>query len=377
MQNVDPLRLGIKAILIFVLANLAFAYFDPPVGKLSLYNLLLPGRLRFPYVRRDEDFLRVHSISVFENFDAMFSSIEVGNIAKIQNNEYRVLFLGDSSMWGFDLAAQDTLVGQINRLNLQTCNGRVLRAYNLGYPLPVGVRDVLLLDKAREYHPNLFVWFVTMDTFIDKNVNADFLTTHPDETIKLVGTYGLKFDISNIQPSSPWNKTIVGRRLELKKMILLQVDGLGWSATGVDYYVWRKGPASQGISLSVAASPNVAGEAAMSDKNKIKLLNSFVFPLLHAAQSEAGKTPLLIVNEPDQMLSGSDARDPGQVYALWAYNIYRNGLAEWLKSGNYDYVDLGGSLTGGDFVSEFHRTAAGEQKLAQKIVPELLHQACK
>ncbi len=370
MQDVNPLRLAIKAILIFVIANVVFAYFNPPFGKLSLYNWLFPGRMRFPYVRREDDLLRVHSISVFENFDAMFSSTAIADNTKLQINEYRVFFLGDSSMWGFDLAMQNTLVGQINRLNLQTCDGRYLRAYNLGYPLPAGVRDVLLLDKAREYHPNLFVWFVTMDTFMDKNANADFLTTHPDETINLVRTYGLKIDIGKIEPSSFWDKTIAGQRLALKKMIFLQADGLGWSATGVDYYVWTKVSAPQG-----ASTPG-AGAGVMSDKNKNKLLNSFVFPLLQTAQSEAGSTPLLVVNEPVQILSNNNVNNPDQAYALWAYKTYRDGLAEWVRGGNYNYMDLGDSLSADNFVSELHSTARGEQKLANQIVPELLRQAC-
>ncbi len=47
-----PRLLGVllKAILLFVLFNFAFIFVkDVPLGKLTLYNSIIPGRERFPF----------------------------------------------------------------------------------------------------------------------------------------------------------------------------------------------------------------------------------------------------------------------------------------------------------------------------------------
>ncbi|OGO10716.1 MAG: hypothetical protein A2Z66_01275 [Chloroflexi bacterium RBG_13_66_10] len=48
---ISPLRLALKAGVLFVLANLVFALLDPMtlLGRISLYNTILPGRARLPY----------------------------------------------------------------------------------------------------------------------------------------------------------------------------------------------------------------------------------------------------------------------------------------------------------------------------------------
>jgi hypothetical protein len=49
IPEVHPLRVLLKAILLFIVFNVAYALVDPPAGKISLYNHLISGRLRFPY----------------------------------------------------------------------------------------------------------------------------------------------------------------------------------------------------------------------------------------------------------------------------------------------------------------------------------------
>ena len=42
-------------------------------------------------------------------------------------------------------------------------DGRLLRAYNLGYPVMSLTKDLLLLELAHSYTPNLVVWCVTLE----------------------------------------------------------------------------------------------------------------------------------------------------------------------------------------------------------------------
>src|SRR6185436_5344154 len=120
----------LKALLLFVIANLAFAWLNPLplLGKASAYNLIFPGRQRLPYGENPE---RAYNLSLFQ-LDALFASHEVAQPKPA--NEYRVLLIGDSSVWGLLLKPKETLAAQINAghdIYDTTPDGRVVRVYNL------------------------------------------------------------------------------------------------------------------------------------------------------------------------------------------------------------------------------------------------------
>ena len=70
MKKINPVRLFVKTILIFVAANLLFAWWNPPAERFSLYNQLFPGRTRFPYG------LGERTVSITD-IDALFASHEI------------------------------------------------------------------------------------------------------------------------------------------------------------------------------------------------------------------------------------------------------------------------------------------------------------
>ena len=137
-------NVALKTLLLLVVFNLVFAFFLPlpQIGRLSAYNLLFPGRLRFPFGENPE---RAYNLSLY-NIDAMFASHELTGKSK-PPGEYRVFIMGDSSVWGTLLKPEDTLAGQLNALHLSRCDGSV-RFYNLGYPTLSLFKDVMLLDEA-------------------------------------------------------------------------------------------------------------------------------------------------------------------------------------------------------------------------------------
>ncbi len=96
-------RIILKAACLFMLANLVFAWADPieSIGRLSLYNGLVPGRQRLPYGEQAASYnLIVTSLS------AMFASHEIAQPKAA--DEFRVLVLGDSSVWGLLLQPDET-----------------------------------------------------------------------------------------------------------------------------------------------------------------------------------------------------------------------------------------------------------------------------
>src|SRR5512136_2298223 len=87
----------IKAALLFVLLNLLFALLYPMgwLGKISFYNILFPGRERLPF---GENPAQAYNLSLY-NLDAMLASLRL-NATPRAANEYRLLVIGDSSVWG-------------------------------------------------------------------------------------------------------------------------------------------------------------------------------------------------------------------------------------------------------------------------------------
>ena len=75
-------------------------------------------------------------------------------------NEFRVLVLGESGIAGWGLRDAETFTAQLSARNLKI-NGKRLVAYNLAYPSPSVPRDVLILDAALPYQPDLIIWFIT------------------------------------------------------------------------------------------------------------------------------------------------------------------------------------------------------------------------
>ena len=110
MQNKPRLiPLLIKTTAIFLLFNFAFIFTSNiPFGKISLYNSVFPGRERFPFGETDESY----NLSLLD-LDAMFASHVLAGNNKT-SNEYRVLLIGDSSVWGTLLTPEQTLAGQLN-----------------------------------------------------------------------------------------------------------------------------------------------------------------------------------------------------------------------------------------------------------------------
>ena len=93
MKQIHPLRLLAKTLIIFLLANLIFALWNPPVGRLSLYNLVFPGRTRFPFATGPR------TVTI-DNLDAMFASHVIS--APKRKNEFRVIILAIRPCGGMD-----------------------------------------------------------------------------------------------------------------------------------------------------------------------------------------------------------------------------------------------------------------------------------
>jgi hypothetical protein len=364
MKAVNPLLLLIKGLLLFIIMNFVFATWNPAVGKWSLYNWLVPGRLRFPYGQGAND----HNLTV-DDLDAMFASHEVSAVHK--EDEIRVFFVGDSSIWGDYLTPEETLSEQVNGLDL-TCDEKKIHVYNLGYPHTFLLKDLLILYHAMQYEPDIVFWFVTTDSFLRK-APLSVLTANAEESIQLISNYGVDYGIKKIAKyrENFWDKTLLGQRENLARIIKLQLLGFVWEMTALD---------QSNSPIKFAATNRVVSDD-FTYRGMIPpydLSKRLVVRLLDSGAEVTDQIPLVIVNEPI-MVATQGRKDVryNEFYPRWAYDQYREILKARARENRWYYLDFWDSIPEENFTdTPLHLNPEGEALLANIMKPEILEYAC-
>ena len=358
-------RVLIKAALIFVLLNLSFALLDPldQLGKISIYNWLVPGRERLPY---GEQPVKDYSLSL-NNIPSMFASHIVSKSKA--PDEFRVVVIGDSGTWGWLLENDETLTGQLNSAGILTDDGRKVLFYNLAYPVMSVTKDLVLLARAMELDPDLILWPITLQSMIrNGQLDHPLLQNNAREVRELIEIYELAVDPNDNRFVDPefLDKTIIGRRRELADLIRLQLYGPTWAATGVDQAI------SEEITLrQTDFDPDIS----WGDFSQPVSLTSdhLTWDVIEAGVSMAGQTPIWIINEAIFISQGknSDLRYNAW-YPRWAYNEYRQQLNALAASERWQYVDMWDSIAPADFTdSPVHLTPEGTSKVAELLIRKI------
>ena len=364
MQQTKPRLLAVllKATTLFVLCNLAFLFVHGiPFGRISLYNSIFPGRERFPFGETRESY----NLSLFD-LDAMFASHVLSGTEKAPG-EYRVLLIGDSSVWGTLLTPEQTIAGQLNQGRIAAC-GRTVQANNLGYPTISITKDLMILDQARQYQPDMIVWLTTLEAFPkDKQLTSPIVANNPERIQTLMTNYRLPLDSNDpalVQPSR-WDQTLLRQRRAIADLLRLQIYGALWASTGIDQVYPENYERAQ---TDLEASDDFHGLTSLQDALAIDVLD--------AGMSIVPRT--LLVNEPILISGGlnSDIRY-NFFYPRWAYDAYRQMLAEHAAAHHWQYLDLWNLVPSGEFTnSAIHLTPTGEHLLAEKI-SKAIQSECK
>ena len=355
MQSISPIRLLIKALLFFLIVNILFIPFAPYVGNLSIYNRLIAGRLRFPFASGR------WSDSSMDELDAIFDSHVIAAGAK-PPNEYRVVLLGDSSVWGELLTPGQTLSEQLNASHV-SCSGRNVRFYNLGYPHPSLIKDFVILAAARKYQPDLVIWLVTLDTFRDNSLNP-FVVTNQSQTISIADQYHIPFDISSLNSSaSIWEQTLMGQRSRLARLMMLQLYGIYWAGAApspVDPNSFHP------VTNNFHDDPTFAPYKTGSD-----LSTTMLFSWVNYIYQIADGIPLVVVNEPIFVGTGQNSNVRyDSFYPRWAYDQYRAIMNSDSSANHWNYVDFWNIISAAGFSdTALHLSPVGEQKLAAALIP--------
>lgn len=344
-SEINLTRVFIKGIFLFIIFNLLIAIWQPNIGKFSLYNSVFKGRERLPF---GENPKQSYNLSLFD-LDAMFASHVIHGTEKTED-EFRVIVIGDSSVWGTLLKPEETLTGQLNQMNLSAC-GKNVKTYNIGYPTISLTKDVMLLDYAMQYEPDLILWMTTLDAFPNEKQMSPIVE-------------------NNQRQKTFWDKTFIGDRRAWADLIRLQMYGVMWSATGIDQFypdTYEK------------AQVDFEPDESYHDFVKPNLDESLLaLNVLEVGFNIAGETPMILVNEPMLISSGnnSDIRY-NFFYPRWAYDEYRNMMNELSEENNWQYVDLWDFIPANEFTnSAIHLTPTGEKMLAESLVP-YIEGSCK
>lgn len=361
------LRIILKAALLFGLCNALYSVADPTdlIGRLSLYNVVLPGRARLPY---GENPAESYNLSLY-NFPAMFASHKIARPKA--GDEYRVVLLGDSGVWGWLLENRDTLAGIITAQSLMTHEEQPRRivAYNFGYPEMALSKDLLLLDYAMQYQPDLIVWPVTLQSFPRDQQLAPYIVQNNAARMRaLIARYPLDLnpDDSRLVEPDFFARTLVGQRRDLADRLRLQLYGFSWAATGIDQAIPAEFPLRQ--------SDFEADVSWQSFQTRQPLTaDDLAFDVLEAGIALAGSVPVLLVNEPIYVSDGlnSDLRY-NTFYPRWAYDSYRVLLADTAAANGWHYRDVWDLIDPDEFTdTPVHLTPRGSKILAQRLGAEI------
>jgi hypothetical protein len=356
----------IKALCLFVVVNVLYALVAPPIADVSIYNSIVPGLERMPFGNSGDPYTLT-----IDNADAMFTAHKIS--AKKTPDEIRVALIGDSSIWGENLTQDDTLAGQWNQLNLQ-CHGKSVKFYNLGYPHPSIVKDLIFIEEVKDRHPDAILWFVTLNTLMNQYRINPFLMGNRERALQLMDVYDIPFAPRKILAAgagSFYEKTIIGQRSFLARWTKLQAFSLVWLATGTDLHA---------VPSNLETPPaDVRKSPSYRDLEPGAYLHeSLLLGAIDAGHAIAGDIPVVLINEPIFIASGmnSDIRY-NDLYPRWVYDQYRENVAAQAQASSLTYLDMWNIIPPKYFTdTPLHLNSAGEHLLAEQLSPTLLSTVC-
>lgn len=346
------LRIAVKTMFLFIVVNALWFVLQPlpALESVSLYNTLVAGRVRLPYGLNAEDY----NLSP-TRLGTLFATHEITRPKA--KNEFRVVVLGDSSVWGILLRPQETLTEQLNTLDLIAEDGRKMHFYNLAYPMNSVLKDWFIRQKALEYQPDLIVWLVTMESLaLDNQLKPPLLLANGDILSALMDSSSLEWDMSNVpfEERTAWDQTLVGQRQQIADWLRLQAYGIVWSSTGIDQIYKEYTPRSNNYETDIAWHGALPADAPFPDYRFDVLAN----PL---------SVPLILVNEPIYIGDGANSDLHYNAWSpRWAYDGYRSVFTKLADLYQWTYWDAWDIIPSSEFTdSPVHLTPAGSSLLAR------------
>ena len=208
------------------------------------------------------------------------------------------------------------------------------------------------------YEPDAIIWMVTLNSILSESKQHPIVVYNATESQSLIDRYQLPIAI-NPKTISLADKTFLARRKEIARFINFQLDGIYWLVAGENTSE-RYTPIGQKVDddLDFGGLP--------PPKLNPDIIS---FEIIEAGMELAGDIPLIIINEPIQVVTeeNSDIRY-NHHYPRWAYDQYRQMMQATAQKNNWLYTDLWDIIPPTEFTdTAVHRSPAGEQILAEEI----------
>lgn len=357
-------RVFLKAIAFFILFNALFAVLRPlpALGTASVYGWLVPYRERLPYGETP----LANNLSL-NNLEAMFATHALSRPKA--SDEFRVILLGDSATWGIQLENADTTSGKLNALNAVLSDGRRVVAYNVGHPIMSVTKDLLLLEYAKRYQPDLVIWLVTLESLPKGEQLAPPIVQNNAERVReLITRYGLLSSGDDTRFVTPTllDETFFGQRRPLADWFRLQWYGFAWANTSIDQVYPPYDRPSNDFGEDVTWYTFETPQSITRD--------DIALDVLDAGRELLGDVPLVIANEPIFIADGenSDLRY-NFWYPQWVYNGYLDVMRSESTSEGWAYLDVWNIIAKGEFTdSPVHLSPKGSQALAEALADYVL-----
>jgi len=355
--SIHPWRILCKTIIILLIVNFSFPLISLiRFPEISLYNSAFPGRQRLPFGENPE----LSYNFTLNDLDAMLASHVVA--ASEAESEYSIFVIGDSSIWGTLLENDATISAKLQNYFDSTAlleNGLV-KVYNLGYPTSSVLKDLVILDQALEYKPDMVIWFVTLNSLVkDSYQEAPIVLNNPDKTNTVISKY--KLDIPLLSAQSYWDKTFLNQRRNIYDRIHLQMVAPMWASTGVDQYIPAEyTPAARDLEADDSYE-YIQGHSVTETDLELSVISSFI--------AENPDVQVLVINEPILISSGlnSDIRY-NLYYPRWIYDEYRKLLSTKFAEMEIKYIDLWDAVPESMFTnSAIHYNEQGVEIMVEKL----------
>jgi hypothetical protein len=293
-------------------------------------------------------------------------------------DEYRVVVLGDSATFCLYCSAAEAIPQALTDLN-QTIDGKRVHAYNLAYPGPDWLKDVLILKHALEYQPDAIVWLVTAKGSSDQPTPAQpdahlFTRINADELPDLQRRYGFNvWEMAEFADADAWYQSSIwakGGRIRDWLSLLARTLHRALIEPGKDMtreYLLPGEPVTQ--------RPMMFPAEITSELPGYGTLPNSRWDLLLTGQrmAQEANVPLLLVNEPIYIASGphSDVNYNSD-YERAVYDRFRSALSSFAQEHGLHYLDLWNHLPAEEFANTaLHYNLQGNRHIASEIMQDL------
>lgn len=372
MPRVAVGRVVLKTVILFLIINAAWYVFQPLdwLNRITIYNTLVSGRERLPFGEYPAESYNVSVTSI----DQMLASHVVARPKT--EREYRVLLIGDSSVWGYLLQPSQTQAACLNRRDFRTADGRPIEVYNLGYPKLTVVKDLLILQKSLQYQPDLILWSTTLASLYPTD-QLDFalIKAQYRELDELQRQYNFNLKQYPL-PTREWHEqTLIGQRRDIADWLRYQFYGPAWGATIVDHAV-PKFIAPHPVDIRADEDILTVGLMSLKQGGLFQEVD-LNLDVVRAGIDIAGSAnvPVILINEPIYRDPDSPNRY-NTYYPKWAYDTYRDTMDQVAERDGWRYYDLWDSVPPDDFTdTDFHLTPEANCTYAARLRTIILDNA--